>query len=277
MYDVYLTRNQNGNTELSKLDYSGKDYEIGEYLRTGKITISIKNVASAGEIKQILKDKPVHVAFYFDQSAYAIEFGPNSQNLYINPLVITYDYDFDEIQHKGSIFPSTEMDSGLIGDYHKLMKSADVISNNMNPRTTYNGNADMTDVVSTIHDMQVQWLVAADRDTNNYQPETSIPIGEMQYDKRMVNVWASSHSRIIAQYITLLRGYNLYPKESTLIDLLKQFGHIASNGLISIPRFGSDTQAIENKKKPLRKGVNWNPVCRFVVYETAQGFFGRFA
>lgn len=251
VYDVYLTRNQNGNTELSKLDYSGKDYEIGEYLRTGKITISIKNVASAGEIKQILKDKPVHVAFYFDQSAYAIEFGPNSQNLYINPLVITYDYDFDEIQHKGSIFPSTEMDSGLIGDYHKLMKSADVISNNMNPRTTYNGNADMTDVVSTIHDMQVQWLVATDRDTNNYQPETSIPIGEMQYDKRMVNVWASSHSRIIAQYITLLRGYNLYPKESTLIDLLKQFGHIASNGLISIPRFGSDTQAIENKKKGL--------------------------
>ena len=166
VYDVYLTRNQNGNTELSKLDYSGKDYEIGEYLRTGKITISIKNVASAGEIKQILKDKPVHVAFYFDQSAYAIEFGPNSQNLYINPLVITYDYDFDEIQHKGSIFPSTEMDSGLIGDYHKLMKSADVISNNMNPRTTYNGNADMTDVVSTIHDMQVQWLVVADRDTD---------------------------------------------------------------------------------------------------------------
>lgn len=251
VYDVYLTRNQNGNTELSKLDYSGKDYEIGEYLRTGKITISIKNVASAGEIKQMLKDKPVHVAFYFDQSAYAIEFGPNSQNLYINPLVITYDYDFDEIQHKGSIFPSTEMDSGLIGHYHKLMKSADVISNNMNPRTTYNGNADMTDVVSTIHDMQVQWLVAADRDTNNYQPEMSIPIGEMQYDKRMVNVWASSNSRIIAQYITLLRSYNLYPKESTLIDLLKQFGHIASNGLISIPRFGSDTQAIENKKKGL--------------------------
>lgn len=99
--------------------------------------------------------------------------------------------------------------------------------------------------------MQVQWLVVADRDTNNYQPEASIPIGEMQYDKRMVNVWASSHSRIIAQYITLLRGYNLYPKENILINLLKQFGHIASNGLISIPRFGSNTQAIENKKKGL--------------------------
>lgn len=251
VFDVYLTRGQNGNTELSKLDYSGKDYEIGEYLRSGTIAISIKNVASAGVVKQELDRKPVHVAFYFDQSAYAIEFGPNSQNLYINPLVITYDYSFDEIQHKGSIYPSSEMDSGLIGDYHKLMKSADVISNNMNPHTTYNGSADMTEVVSTIKDRQVQWLVAADRDTNNYQPERAIPIGEIQYDKRMVNAWASSDSRIIAQYITLLRGYNLYPKESTLIKLLKQFGHISSNGLISIPKFGSDAQAIENKKKGL--------------------------
>ena len=251
VFDVYLTRNQNGNTELSKLDYSGKDYAIGEYLRSGKINISIMNVASAREVKTALNTKPVHVAFYFDQSAYAIEFGPNSQNLYINPLVITYDYDFDEIQHKGIIFPSSEMDSGLIGDYHKLMKSADVISNNMNPRTTYNGNADMSDVVSTIHDRQVQWLIAADRDTNNYQPQSAIPIGEVQYDKRMVNAWASSDSRIFSQYITLLRGYNLYPKQETLIDLLKEFGHIASNGLISIPKYGADSQAIENKKKGL--------------------------
>ncbi len=251
VYDVYLTRKQNGNTELSKLDYSGKDYEIGEFIRQNKIAISIRNVESASEVKAALSEKPVHVAFYFDQSAYAIEFGPNNKNLYINPLVVTYDYDFDEIQHRGSIFPSSEMDSGLIGDYHKLMKSADVISNNMNPRTTYNGSADMTAVVSTIQEGMVQWLVAADRDTNNYDPHGAIPIGEMQYDRRMVNVWASSDSRIITQYLTMLRAYNLYPKPETLISILKNFGHIASNGLISIPKFGADTQAIDNKKKGL--------------------------
>lgn len=251
VYDVYLTRKQNGNTELSKLDYSGKDYGIGEFIRQSKIAISIRNVESASEVKVALSDKPVHVAFYFDQSAYAIEFGPNNKNLYINPLVVTYDYDFDEIQHRGSIFPSSEMDSGLIGDYHKLMKSADVISNNMNPRTTYNGSADMTAVVSTIEDGMVQWLVAADRDTNNYDPYGAIPIGEMQYDRRMVNVWASSDSRIITQYLTMLRAYNLYPKPETLIGILKNFGHIASNGLISIPKFGADAQAIDNKKKGL--------------------------
>lgn len=251
VYDVYLTRKQNGNTELSKLDYSGKDYGIGEFIRQGKISISVINVESAGDVKIALCKKPVHIAFYFDQSSYAIEFGPNSKNLYINPLVITYDYDFDEIQHKGSIYPSSEMDSGLIGDYHKLMRSADVISNNMNPRTTYNGSADMTAVVSTIQDGQVQWLVAADRDTNNYDPELAIPIGEMQYDKRVVNVWTSTDSRIITQYLTLLRGYNLYPKKEVLVDVLKRFGHIASNGLISIPKFGADAQAIDNKKKGL--------------------------
>ena len=34
--DVFLTRHQNGNTELSKLDYSGKDYEIGDLIKQGK-------------------------------------------------------------------------------------------------------------------------------------------------------------------------------------------------------------------------------------------------
>lgn len=251
VYDVYLTRKQNGNIELSKLDYSGKDYEIGEFIRKDKISISIKNVDSAKEVKELLTAHPVHIAFYFDQSAYSIEFGPNNKSLYINPLVVTYDYDFDEIQHKGIVYPSSEMDSGLIGDYHKLMRSADVISNNMNPRTTYNGSADMTAVVSTIQDGQVQWLVAADRDTNNYDPKGAIPIGEMQYDRRMVKVWAASDSRIITQYLTMLRAYNLYPKFETLVEILKKFGHIASNGLISIPKFGADAQAIDNKRKGL--------------------------
>ena len=251
VYDVYLTRGQNGNTELSKLDYSGKDYKIGEFIKKDRISISIKNVESALEVKSELAKKPVHVAFYFDQSSYAIEFGPNTKNLYINPLVITYDYSFDEMKHRGSIYPSSEMDSGLIGDYHKMLRSADLINNNMNPRTTYNGSVDMTAVVSTIEDGQTHWLVVADRDTNNYDPKGAIPIGEMQYEKRMVNVWASSESRIISQYLTMLRAYNLYPEKEMLIDILKKFGHISSNGLISIPKFGADAQAIDNKKKGL--------------------------
>lgn len=249
--DVFLTRHQNGNTELSKLDYSGKDYEIGELIKQGKISISIHNVQSPVDVRAALDFRPVHIAFYFDQSSYLIEYGPNNQSLYINPLVVTYDYEFDEATHRGRIFPSSDVESGMIGDYHKLMRSADVISNSMNPRTTYNGNADTSAVVTTIQNNQTQWLVAADRDTNNYDPPHAIPIGEMQFEKRMVSVWASSNSRIISQYLTMLRGYNLYPERETLIRILKSFGHIASNGLISIPKFGADAQAIDNKKKGL--------------------------
>ena len=54
VYDVYLTRKQNGNTELSRLDYSGKDYEIGEFIRQSKIAISIRNVESASDVKAAL-------------------------------------------------------------------------------------------------------------------------------------------------------------------------------------------------------------------------------
>jgi len=251
VYDVYLTRKQNGNTELSKLDYSGKDYEIGEFIKKNKISISVKNVNSAEEVKEQLREKPVHIAFYFDQSAYEINFGPSNPNLYVNPLVITYDYDFDEIEHRGSIYASSDMDSGLIGDYQKLMRYADVVTNDMNPRTTYNSNSNTKAVVSTLEEGLTQWLVVADRDTNNYEPKNAIPIGEMQFDKRMVNAWASKNSRIIKQYSSLLRGYNLFPSQERLIAILQNFGHIASNGLISIPKFGADAQAVENKKKGL--------------------------
>ncbi|MCI3918739.1 hypothetical protein MO973_00630 [Paenibacillus sp. TRM 82003] len=251
VYFAYLTRNQNGNSELAKLDYSSKDYEIGDLIKSGKISISIKNVASSNDVKQELQKKPVHLAFYFDQAAYSIEYGPSTKSLYINPLVVTYDYEFDDITHRGDIFPSSDMDSGLIGDYHKVMRHAEIVTANRNPRPTYNPDADISSVVSTIENGETQWLIAADRTTNNYLPRNTIPIGEKQYGRRMVSIWASKDSRIIGQYLSLLRQYNLYPDKEVLVNILSQFGHISSEGLISIPRSGADAQAIANRKKGL--------------------------
>lgn len=251
IYDVYLTRNQNGNSELAKLDYDSKDYDIGEMIKSRRLCISIKNLSSLREIKQELHRKPVHVAFYFDQSAYSIEYGPSTKHLYVSPLVITYDYEFDDITHRGEIFPSSDMDSGMIGDYHKVMRFADVITANRTPRPTYNPDADISDLTSTVADGETIWLVAADRSTRNYLPTGTISIGEKHYGQRMVGIWASRDSRIIEQYMRLLRRYNLYPEKDSLIDILSQFGHISSDGLISIPRFGTDSTAIENRRKGL--------------------------
>lgn len=54
---------------------------------------------------------------------------------------------------------------------------------------------------------------------------------------------SETDSGIIGDYHRLMRGYNLYPQPDTLVQTLKKFGHIASNGLISIPRFGADQLA----------------------------------
>ncbi|KWX82526.1 hypothetical protein AMQ83_32655 [Paenibacillus riograndensis] len=251
VYNAYLTRNQNGNSELAKLDYSSKDYDIGNYIKNGKISLSIINASSSKEVKAELQNKPVHLAFYFDQSAYSIEYGPSTKNLYVNPLVVTYDYEYDDITRRGEVFPSSDMDSGLIGDYHKIMRYAEVVSANRQPRPTYNPDVDMSSVVSVIDDGEAQWLIAADRTTKNYLPHGSLLIGEKQYGRRTVSIWASRESRIIGQYINILRQYNLYPDKSVLIALLSQYGHISSEGLISIPRSGADAQAIINRRKGL--------------------------
>jgi hypothetical protein len=254
VYSVFLTRGQNGNADMAKLEYDSNDYEIGEYIRQGRLCISIRNFPSKtalADIKEELTERPVHIAYYFDQSSYSIEHGPTTQQLYINPLVVTYDYDYDTMTHRGEIFPSTDMESGIIGDYHKLMRIADLTSLNRTPRPTYKSDADIKALLTTVDDRQTVWLVGADRTISNYLPKKTIPIGEKRYKQRAVGIWASDGSRVIEQYMRLLRKYNLHPQRETLLKILTNFGHISSDGLISIPRSGSDSVAIENRRKGL--------------------------
>ena len=251
VYQIFLTRGQNGNTEIAKLDYNGKDYETGDLIRNGRLVVNIKNVAGLVEIKKELEQRPVHVAFYFDQSSYKIEHGPSTQHLYINPLVVTYDYRYDPMLKRGEIFPSSDMESGIIGDYYRIMRDAQLTTFNKVPRPTYNPCADIKDLTSTIAESKTIWLVAIDRTISNYHPEYTIPIGEKRLGLRTYGVWASRDSRIIGQYLQLLRQYNLYPKKETLLNILSEFGHISSSGLISIPRLGNNIDALDNRRKGL--------------------------
>ncbi len=251
VYSVYLTRGQNGNTEISKLDYDSRDYEIRDLIRSGRLSLNIRNVEGLNDIKNELNEKPVHVAFYFDQSSYKIEHGPSTQQLYINPLVVTYDYNYDQMRKRGVIFPSSDMKSGIIGDYYRVMNHANIFSSRNTPHPTYNPEATISDLLTTVADNETIWLVAIDRSISNYTPKDTIPIGEKRIGHRTYGVWASDRSRIVDQYLGLLRNYNLFPKKQTVLDILSEFGHISADGLISIPRFGADSTAIENRKKGL--------------------------
>jgi hypothetical protein len=202
-------------------------------------------------IKQDLKEKPVHMAFYFDQSSYKIEHGPSTQQLYINPLTVTYDYSYDQMRKRGVIFPSSDMRSGIIGDYFRVMNHANIFSSRNTPRPTYSPEATISDLLTTVADNETIWLIAIDRSISNYTPKDTIPIGEKVYGHRTMGVWASDNSRIVDQYLGLLRNYNLFPQKQTVLDILSEFGHISADGLISIPRSGADSTAIENRKKGL--------------------------
>jgi hypothetical protein len=251
VYSVYLTRGQNGNTEIAKLDYDSKDYEVRDLIRSGRLSLNIRNVSGLDAIKQELNEKPVHVAFYFDQSSYKIEHGPSTQQLYVNPLVVTYDYSYDQMRKRGVIFPSSDMKSGIIGDYFRVMNHANVFSSRNTPRPTYNPEVTINDLLTTVADKETIWLTAIDRSISNYTPKDTIPIGEKRTGHRTYGIWASDNSRIVDQYLGLLRNYNLFPQKQTVLDILSEFGHISADGLISIPRSGADGTAIENRKKGL--------------------------
>ncbi len=249
--DAFMTRSQNSNNELAKLDYDGIDFQIGEFIKNGQLEIAIHEVNRPADVKAALVQKPVHIAVFFDQSKYTVQYGPSHKNLYVTPLVVTYTYNYDSVTRRGTIAPSSDSTSGIIGDYHRILENADIVETDMNAQMTYSETQDIADIISTIQEGLTQWLVIADRSTEGFEPPMSIPIGEQRTERRMINTWASSESRIITQYISMLCNYNLYPQKKALYEILRKYGYIASSGLISIPKFGADSKATEYEKKGL--------------------------
>lgn len=253
IYDVFFTRGQNGNTELANLDYSDKDYEIGELIKSGRLVLSI-HTKSIEEVRKELSIKPVHIAFYFDQSKYTVQPKNDNGKLYCNPFVVTYDFSYDTIMHTGSISPSSRSQTGILGDYHKMMVAASYFSENTSPWLCIDPTENMESMLTVVRDQQTQWLVIADRNIGSYEIKDEyelIPWGEDTYNRRRVGIWASSTSRIINQYQDTLMNYNVSPDKDTLVKIIKKFGHIAASGKIGLPKVGFDSKAIRARQKGL--------------------------
>ena len=253
VYDVFYTRGQNGNTELASLDYSDKDYDIGEYIKSGRLVLSIhtKNIA---EVQQSLSTKPVHVAFYFDQSKYEVQEKLDDGKLYSNPFVVTYDFSYDSIMHTGSISPSSRSQTGILGDYHNMMVATSFFNEKKSPWLCVDPTEDMESMLTVVRDKETQWLVIADRNIGSYEIKDEyelIPWGEDTYNRRRVGIWASSTSRIIDQYQDHLLNYNLSPDKNALVEMIKNFGHIAASGKIGLPKVGFDSKATKFRQKGL--------------------------
>ena len=248
----FYTRAQKEGNDFAIFDYAETDDETLFYISEGNLQITSHNIKDAkGEINSILSGYPVHIAFFFDQLEYSIGHAQNNKCLYISPLVVSYDYRFDDMYKKGEIYPSSDMDSGMIGDYQTLLCRANMISSSDVPYASLSNNNSVDHVTSTIASGQTQWLVVSDRSISEYQPEGSFPIGEKDYGRRKMTIWASEDSRVIMSYIKLLRQYNLYPEPNNLVRVLSDFGHISSEGLVTIPKIGANRVDSEKKQKGL--------------------------
>jgi hypothetical protein len=130
------------------------------------------------------------------------------------------------------------------------MKYSEYVSSNSYPRPTFNKTIDLDSVNRSIERKCTLWLVVADRTIEHYEPKYAVPIGEKHVGRRNICIWAHEDSRIVAQYDQILRNYAIYPKEDYLKQVLKDFGHIASEGLISIPKYGRES-SVESRRKGL--------------------------
>lgn len=252
--DVYYTRGQNGNTELANLDYSDKDYYISDAIKNGSLVLSIHSVKTVDKVQEELSERPVHVAFYFDQSKYEVREEPDSGRLYSNPFVVTYDFNYSSILHTGSISPSARSQTGIVGDYHDLMVATSYINDNSSPWLSIDPSDSSDAILASVKNHQTQWLVIADRNIGNYEIKDEyglIPVGEEIFDRRRVGIWAAGDSRIVEQYRTDLMYYPLTPDIAKLVEIIKKYGHIAASGQISIPKTGFDSNATKFRQKGL--------------------------
>ena len=248
----FYTRSQKEGNDFAIFDYAETDDDTLLLISGGNLQISSHNIKEGKEeINHILNEYPVHIAFFFDQLEYSIGHAQNNKCLYISPLVVTYDYLFDDMSKKGEIYPSSDMDSGMIGDYQTLLCRANMISSSDVPHASLSNNNSVEHVSNTITTGQTQWLVVSDRSISEYQPDDSFPIGEKDYGRRKMAIWASEESRVIMSYIKLLRQYNLYPEPNNLVRILSEFGHISSEGLVTIPKIGASRVDSEKKQKGL--------------------------
>ena len=251
--EIYLTDSHSGGREMDNLDFAKQDADVSDLIQTDNLRIKVVPCKNASAVADYLKKDPVHLAFYFDQSTYQVSYGANTRELYITPLVVTYDFKYDAITHDGEIFPNTDTSNGFLGSYYGILdKTGSACGQSKVPRTSYLKTEDLNKILEVVDKQYSQWMIAADRVVYNYVPGNGLPIGVKNYGRRNVCIWANKDSRVIQQFIILLKRYNLHPTREGLVDVLNRFGHISGEGLVGIPAKQNGTTEVADSR---RKGM----------------------
>lgn len=248
--DAYYTRNQKPANELARLDYDNKDYEIGELLKDGKIRLQFYEEDNLQEVCNSLENRPVNIAYLFDQSLYSIEHGPRAKQLIVSPLVVSYQYDYSKSFNRGTIQPSSEAEDGIFSDFHFLIERAAKVPAGQQIRLNYASGEDIEPINKLLSNDGTRWLAVADRSISGYSPTNSVLLSERQIGQREVALWTRASQRSVGNFIDLLKRHNLHPEKKAISELLSKYSHISSGGILSLLNpVSNNVQYRENSQK----------------------------
>jgi FtsK/SpoIIIE family/FtsK alpha domain len=250
--DLYFTRERDADVELGRLDFEGADHETGELIRTRRLSVATRRAGNLADVTRQLRDRPVHVAYFFDQSEYRVVPAPRTDHLTISPLVVTYEYTYDRTFRRGEIAPSTYASDGLFDNFDQLVALGTASPAGQQQRLRQAAGADLQPLNAVLREDAARWLAVADRSLIAYHPEGAVPLAEVIEGQREVGVWARDESYSVRQYRTLLLNYNLNPDLSSLAELMRRYGHVATSGRLGLPPAQHAADAAERKR---RKGL----------------------
>jgi len=251
--DAYRTRPQNVLEHLAEMEFEGQDSGVAELLLDGKVSLNLEECDSLNAVMAALARRPMHITYSFDQSSYDLTKSNRHRHLVVSPLVITYEYTFDEAYKRGSIAPSSDAQSGIFAHYHTLLNQAIDLQEDQSFQVQIGSGADIGALNGLLRNGSTRWLAVADRTLLGYAPDAAVPLVEQLQGRREVAVWAHATSRSVSQFAVMLRErYNLAPDEAHLVHLMQKYGHIAAGGLFSTVRGNSLSGAQRDKQ---RKGL----------------------
>jgi len=99
--DAYRTRPQNVLEHLAEMEFEGQDSGVAELLLNGRVSLNLEECDSLNQVIDALARRPVHITYSFDQSSYDLTKSNRHRHLVVSPLVITYEYTFDEAYKRG--------------------------------------------------------------------------------------------------------------------------------------------------------------------------------
>lgn len=248
---IYLGRGQDATAEMLRLDLVSEHQDVGDQITDSRLRIRMVRFEGLEDLVRKLESAPSHLVLAFDQSQYQLGHATRARELVVSPLVVTYEYRYSPALKRGEIAPSSEANEGLFADYHFLVERAASLPAGQQIRLQTQAGETVSALNGLLDSGAARWLAIADRVLTPYAPRNAVPLTEQRVGNRELGVWTSQESYAVQRLVRLLRGYNLNPQSSVVAELLKTFGHIAANGILSLPLVGGNAKSRDSAEKGL--------------------------